>query len=294
MPYECGRWGVGCGLRRVAYLQELVILMPVIICFAYFWCSFVQTRRVNKRMMANMSEGPLTFLWALEIPPCAHGGFVWVCGPRGILKRWHLTPSNVSTQVIAGAHDQTPTFFFHTNVINWQVLTWLLIREPENRGDSSGKERGWSICFQFYLRAKPIGATIAKMCTGLCALPEENAGMKRRFNGKKQSLMRQINNRLIKQRKWGGGGLYQEAEDDGKEQMLWSQIWMIVVAREIVVEIHASSCMQGCSTVVANEGIWDVRGGTGLWGFRLNNIISLWLCILCMRFFFVWELRLIC
>lgn len=36
------------------------------------------------------------------------------------------------------------------------------------------------------------------MSTGLCALPEENAGMKRRSNGKKQSLMREINNRLIK------------------------------------------------------------------------------------------------
>lgn len=26
----------GYGLRRVAYLQELIILMPVIMCFAYF------------------------------------------------------------------------------------------------------------------------------------------------------------------------------------------------------------------------------------------------------------------
>lgn len=71
--------GGGCGLWRVAYLQELVILMPVIMCFAYFWCASVQTGRVNKRMTANMSEGPLCCFWALEIPVCTGGGFIWVC-----------------------------------------------------------------------------------------------------------------------------------------------------------------------------------------------------------------------
>lgn len=69
----------GYGLRRVAYLQELIILMPVIMCFAYFWCASVQTGRVNKRMTANMSEGRPCCLWALEIPVCTSGGFAWMC-----------------------------------------------------------------------------------------------------------------------------------------------------------------------------------------------------------------------
>ena len=34
-------------------------------------------------------------------------------------------------------------------------------------------------------------------------VPEENTGMKRRSNGKKQSLMREINNRLIKLKEEG-------------------------------------------------------------------------------------------
>lgn len=81
VPSKQRRYGGrgGYGLRRVAYLQELIILMPVIMCFAYFWCASVQTGRVNKRMTANMSKGRPCCLCALEIPVCTSGGFAWVC-----------------------------------------------------------------------------------------------------------------------------------------------------------------------------------------------------------------------
>lgn len=72
----------------------------------------VQTERVNKRMTANMSEGPLCCLWALEIPACTSGGFICVCacwGGEG-MKGWHLTHKNVSAQVMAGAYDQVFIF----------------------------------------------------------------------------------------------------------------------------------------------------------------------------------------
>lgn len=72
----------------------------------------VQTERVNKRMTANMSEGPLCCLWALEIPACTSGDFICVCacwGGEG-MKGWHLTHKNVSAQVMAGANDQVFIF----------------------------------------------------------------------------------------------------------------------------------------------------------------------------------------
>lgn len=100
----------GYGLRRMAYLQELIILMPVIMCFAYFWCASVQTGRVNKRMTANMSKGRSCCLWALEIPVCTSGGFAWVyvcvceCVQGwGGMEGWHLTHMNVRAQVMVGA-----------------------------------------------------------------------------------------------------------------------------------------------------------------------------------------------
>lgn len=74
MPSKQRRFGGRYGFRRVAYLQELIILMPVIMCFAYFWCASVPTGRVNNRMMANMSKGRPCCLWALEIPVCTSGG----------------------------------------------------------------------------------------------------------------------------------------------------------------------------------------------------------------------------
>jgi len=104
--------------------------------------------------------------------------------------------------LLSGSHTQT-----HTPA---NTFLWIL-KKSVGRGFVEG------IVSTLFKRVRK-GAPLAKKSTGPSALPEESVGKKRLSlsNGKKQSLMREINNRLMKPREegvWRGRSRGEEQTD---------------------------------------------------------------------------------